>query len=151
MTSKRTYSLLAPPSLGVTLTEALSWGIKVFESTRRCLNFDDLIAGGPCREIGYLVWTATSGYSVWASVDATRDDLTALLAKARDLSVYAPDPLRSPAADSFYPVRKRPGRYFAPVSRRLSDYGDDLHLVAKIPDTVAERAPSTAPIDRVAR
>lgn len=113
-------------------------GVRMVESPNRCKTFTNkLAAGGEFRVVGSITWNFELGrLSAWIRSGATRDETTTLLVQAaRETRKAAPV-----AGDCWFAFTTKVGTLALQldVARPLSDYGDDLALVARIPEHVPE-------------
>ncbi|MBE7699237.1 hypothetical protein H9623_02810 [Oerskovia sp. Sa1BUA8] len=113
-------------------------GVRMVESPNRCKTFTNKLPdGGEFRIVGSLTWNfELKRLSAWIRSDATRDETTTLLVQAvREARKTAP------IAGEFWFEFTAKGGFLAlqlDVARPLSDYGDDLALVARVPEFAPE-------------
>lgn len=116
---------------GVSLALATSWGIRLCDSPQRCHEFEDSFGGGLMRTIGRVSWNREkSRFSAFANADAGRDDLVTLLDATRHLK------RRGRPGDDWHEYKRWPGSRYLFVARPLTDYGDDIALIARVEDHV---------------
>lgn len=121
---------------GVSLSDALTTipraGVEVKESRARCVTFTSKLDGLEYRRIGSMTFPADEMPLLWTRAGCTSGDLAALL---RFGATYA---RRKPSTFPSKIVARlgNPPALGVRLVRPLSDYGDDLHLVVAIPDTI---------------
>ena len=135
-----TYNLIiAKRPEGVTLAEAMAWGLPVETYPYPCSVFEDKYGGGEMRDVGVVMWHRGKQQMVpHVRVDAGPSDLVTVLSVARRL--------RAPRSD--WNTNPRGVRSIG-IARPLADYGDDIALVARVEDYVPA-AWAAGPMPRLA-
>lgn len=118
---------------------ALSLDVETLESGRSCSMFTakDVPGSerGEHREIGMVHENTTRGMHLRIHSDATKSDLVVAM-----IEVAAIKHGRRTHPHVWRPITYRNGETgrYALIVRPLWDYGDDLHLIVRVPETVAE-------------
>lgn len=123
-------------------------GLRMVDHDVPCRSFGDKFGEGEFRVIGSMTWNvARQRLSLFLRSDATRDELVTAIAYAANYRLRMADtPDLAHRAWRFRPNMAAGQPYYsARICRPLADYGEDLQLIARIPDVVPTELSSGVP------